>query len=86
MHPIYKFLNETPDRVPMTDWCDTITGKQVGFQARSVVGGVYIKMLAEPAMWKNVWSAARLQAKSSVVVGLVCSNVSGLFVEPSSWP
>jgi hypothetical protein len=53
IHPIYKFLNETPDRVPMTDWYDTITGKQVGFQARSVVGGVYIKMLAEPAMWSK---------------------------------
>jgi hypothetical protein len=53
IHPIYKFLNETPDRVPMTDWYDTITGKQVGFQARSVVGGVYIKMLADPAMWSK---------------------------------
>ena len=53
IHPIYKFLNETPDRVPMTDWYDTITGKQVGFQARSVVGGVYIKMLAEPAIWSK---------------------------------
>ena len=53
IHPIYKFLNETPDRVPMTDWYDTITGKQVGFQARSVVGGVYMKMLAEPDMWSK---------------------------------
>ncbi len=47
MTPIGKWINETPSRVPLTDWYDTKTGKMVGFQARSVVGGVYIKMLAD---------------------------------------
>ena len=28
----------------------------------------------------------RIASQISVVGGLVCSNVSGLFVEPSSWP
>ncbi|MFV0310328.1 MAG: glutaminase domain-containing protein, partial [Dysgonomonas sp.] len=43
--PIYLFMYETPDRVPMSDWVFTDRPNQRGFQARSVVGGYYIKML-----------------------------------------
>ena len=54
--PIGHWINEGPSRVPLTDWYDTKTGKQVGFQARSVVGGVYIKALADKALaekWRS---------------------------------
>jgi hypothetical protein len=56
MAPIGRWINEGPTRVPLTDWYDTKDGKQTGFQARSVVGGVYIKALADQALaakWRN---------------------------------
>lgn len=43
--PVVKFLNESPSRVPMSDWYRTTDAKMVGFQARSVVGGVFIPLL-----------------------------------------
>ncbi len=51
--PAYQWLSESQSRVPLTDWYDTVTGKQQGFQARSVVGGIFVKMLADPAIWKK---------------------------------
>lgn len=53
MKPIDQWLNQTQARVPLTDWYDTKTGKQSGFQARSVVGGVYMKALADPNLAKK---------------------------------
>ena len=45
--PIYLFMNETPDRMPLSDWTYTDKPESRGFRARSVVGGFYIKMLQD---------------------------------------
>jgi hypothetical protein len=56
LDPVWRFLNETPNRVPMTDWFDTQNARQQGFQARSVVGGVFLHMLYDPPSWK-AWAS-----------------------------
>ncbi|KAK7035760.1 ricin B-type lectin domain-containing protein [Favolaschia claudopus] len=38
---VFRFINTSPSRVPFTDWYDTVSGTQSGFQARPVVGGMY---------------------------------------------
>ncbi len=54
--PLWKFFNDTPGRVPMTDWYYTVTGEDKvyssrseeipkSFRNRTVQGGLFIKLL-----------------------------------------
>ncbi|MFD2966897.1 glutaminase family protein [Sphingobacterium bambusae] len=47
VQPVHAFMNETVHRVPMSDWIFTDKPDRRGFKARSVVGGYFMKMLAE---------------------------------------
>jgi len=42
---IVNMINETPDRVPLTDWYYTSNAKHINFQNRTVVGGLFINLL-----------------------------------------
>jgi hypothetical protein len=66
LDPIGHWINEGPTRVPLTDWYDTKSGAQESFQARSVVGGVYIKALSNKSLAEK-WSktdAERFKAQT----------------------
>ena len=49
--PVFRFLNETPDRAPMPDWYFTSDARKCSFTARPVVGGVFLQMLYDKTVW-----------------------------------
>jgi hypothetical protein len=41
---LYYAYNDTEDRVPMTDWFDTVSARLIGFIARPTVGAFWFKV------------------------------------------
>ena len=48
LHRLVTWADNTPTRVPTTDFYDAVSGRQMAFQARSVVGGIFINALLNP--------------------------------------
>ena len=59
--PIFDYLDHTEARSPLVDSYETNKINSDGMRSRPVVGGIFIKMLSDPAIWKK-W-AGRDQAK-----------------------
>ena len=55
-NPVYDFACKTPQRIPLTDWYNTDNAYCIGFRARSVVGGFFMKLLSDEILWKKWFS------------------------------
>ncbi|MBR2461472.1 MAG: DUF4965 domain-containing protein [Clostridia bacterium] len=51
--PLWNAYNYSPSRAPMTDWYDTITSVMVGFRHRTVMGGIFIKLMEKDFVAKS---------------------------------
>ena len=86
--PVHRFLHETPDRSPMTDWYETRSGRKVGFTARPVVGGVFAQMLYDKETWGKWASRDKTRAAGWApmpVPPLVTVIVPAADTAPAEW-
>ena len=47
INTLWKYINETSSRVPVSDNHDVLSGRQAMFQARSVVGGYWMRVFVD---------------------------------------
>jgi len=56
LNPIYRMVNESSTRLPLTDYFNTDTGTIAQFYARSVMGAVWMPLILDSATLKQ-WAA-----------------------------
>ena len=58
---VWKYVNETPSRVPLSDWYFTDgSGSMVAFRARSVVGGHWMKVYVDKMLNGDIGTSIAL--------------------------
>ena len=86
--PVMTFVNQTPDRSPLTDWYQTRDARKVGFTARPVVGGVFAQMLYDQKTWKK-WASRDLTKAANWAAmpkpPIVTDVVAVAATDPAEW-
>jgi hypothetical protein len=60
---LYKFANESVDRVPMSDFYNAATGRIISFRARPVMGGLFIRVLLENPLVEDFYIKSKSSSK-----------------------
>ena len=62
-NPIYDYFSQTPRRVGLSDLYFTDRPTEANMHSRPVIGGIFIKMLYDPATWRKWNSRDTTKAK-----------------------
>jgi hypothetical protein len=57
VEPLWRWVNETPERVPICDWFETREPHKINMIARPVIGGLFLRALYERETWAKWYEA-----------------------------
>jgi hypothetical protein len=88
VEPTFDYLNHTTARQPFVDSYLTDNIRSDGMHARPVIGGVFIKMLADPIVWKT-WASRDITHTSQWAISpnppLVTEIIPTTRLVPAAW-
>ena len=79
LHYVYLFADQTSSRVPFSDWYNSTTNRQIGFQARPVMGGLYARTLVLDMQAKRETQQPQQLQQSQPVAAKPAPESAGLF-------
>jgi len=86
--PLIAFLNNTPDRSPMTDWYQTKSARKVGFTGRPVVGGEFLPMLYDKTAWHKYAGCDKTKAANWAPIPVpptITTILPAADIQPAIW-